>query len=185
MAGLFVSGSFACVKQCIQEFEKRTLISRWQLLHALKALEQPRLFRIGLFGSWLQSEQLVGGDAVELEYVLAYHMGPRCVYELLYRGEGADGSAFLPGLIDVRELQREYGADRSGFAIKQSAHGRGPAGVKSGGSRAAQINPNTTRLNRISSLAAKLSLTEAAKEEINLAPYVHVGTASSNGHGGA
>jgi hypothetical protein len=43
----------------------------------------------------------------ELEYLLVHQgsRGRRFVYELLYRGEGTDGSPFLMGLIDVDKLR--------------------------------------------------------------------------------
>lgn len=43
---------------------------------------------------------------VELEYILIHKggRGQSFVYELLYDGEGQDGSAFLMGLIDINEL---------------------------------------------------------------------------------
>jgi DNA primase len=47
-----------------------------------------------------------------LEYVLAHRGGPgsRYSYELLYRGEGADGCRFLMGLVDVKVLEAAYGS---------------------------------------------------------------------------
>ena len=57
----------------------------------------------------------------ELEYVLPHRgrYGQGFVYELVYGGEGADGSKFLPGLIDADELRGsllplDYDADRDG-----------------------------------------------------------------------
>lgn len=45
---------------------------------------------------------------VELEYVLRHHGGKRNQreYELLYQGEGKDGSSFLLGLIDASKLRK-------------------------------------------------------------------------------
>jgi len=46
----------------------------------------------------------------ELEYVLIHHggRGQSFVYELLYQGEGQDGSSFLMGLLDVDKLRYPY-----------------------------------------------------------------------------
>jgi DNA primase len=44
---------------------------------------------------------------VDMEYVLVHHggQGARFVYELLWSGEGADGTPFVMGLIDVERLR--------------------------------------------------------------------------------
>jgi hypothetical protein len=56
---------------------------------------------------------------VELEYVLTHRggRGQSFVYELLYNGEGAQGSPFLMGLIDVATLRPEskYDDNRDGL----------------------------------------------------------------------
>jgi DNA primase catalytic core len=44
---------------------------------------------------------------VEMEYVLAQRQGQRYVYRLMYKGEGEDGSKFMPGLINVEELKKK------------------------------------------------------------------------------
>ena len=53
------------------------------------------------------------GKLESLEYVLAHRGGPgsRYSYELLYRGEGADGGRFLMGLIDTATLRAAYGSE--------------------------------------------------------------------------
>jgi hypothetical protein len=53
----------------------------------------------------------------EFEYLLIHHggRGKQIVYELVYNGEGKDGSAFLPGLLDVDQLENQgYDINRSG-----------------------------------------------------------------------
>jgi hypothetical protein len=52
---------------------------------------------------------------VSLEYVLVHHggRGRQFVYELLYNGEGKDGSKFLMCLIDVKELREKCGCDQN------------------------------------------------------------------------
>ena len=72
------------------------------------------------------------GRLEELEY-LVVHRGGRgraIVYELAYGGEGKDGGRFVPGLVDVTQLEMgDYDPNRSGG-------GRGQVGPKSGGGRA-------------------------------------------------
>jgi hypothetical protein len=71
---------------------------------------------------------------VDLEYLLV-HRGPRgnCfAYELLYDGQGQDGRPFLQGLIDVKQLKRDYDANRSGSKAKRSGAGRPVVGDRSG-----------------------------------------------------
>jgi hypothetical protein len=61
-------------------------------------------------------------------------------YELLYNGEGTDGSRFLSGLIDPAKLKKcDYAcpdtvgdAERSGSKAKRSGSGRSPVGGESG-----------------------------------------------------
>jgi len=52
---------------------------------------------------------------VDLEY-LAIHRNPNhaqgILYELVYAGEGRDGQRFLPGLIDLEALRKQYDANR-------------------------------------------------------------------------
>lgn len=78
---------------------------------------------------------------VDLEY-LAIHRNPNhaqgILYELVYAGEGRDGQRFLPGLIDVEALRKQYDANRSGQIDKrsgqndnQSATGRDLVGGRS------------------------------------------------------
>jgi DNA primase len=84
---------------------------------------------------------------VELEYLLLHRAvsGRPHVYELVYSGEGADGRAFLPGLLDPTELaSSEYDkkrsgqtTHRSGLNAERSGRGRPLAGPRSGGGRTA------------------------------------------------
>ncbi|MBK8597166.1 MAG: toprim domain-containing protein [Holophagales bacterium] len=73
---------------------------------------------------------------VELEYLLLHRggRGQSFVYELLYRGEGKDGSRFLPGLLDITGLA-EYDGERSGLSAERSAPGRPLVGGWSGAGR--------------------------------------------------
>lgn len=80
----------------------------------------------------------------DLEY-LAIHPGAgrggRYAYELVYRGEGADGERFVLGLLDVETLRqhagtapkRAYDPNRSGSDPNRSGSGRPPVGGRSGG----------------------------------------------------
>jgi DNA primase catalytic core len=73
---------------------------------------------------------------VELEYLLIHRggRGQSFVYELLYQGEGKDGSRFLPGLIDPHTLG-EYDSGWSGSLPEWSAPGRASVGPRSVGGR--------------------------------------------------
>jgi len=66
---------------------------------------------------------------VDLEYLLIHRggRGQSFVYELLYEGQGKDGSRFVPGLIGIEEL-RSYDTLRSGRKEEQSGLGRPPVG---------------------------------------------------------
>ena len=74
---------------------------------------------------------------VDMEYLLV-HRNPEqwrgFVYELLYAGEGEDGSRFLTGLIDLDSGKHRYDDERSGA-------GRGVVGPRSGGGRSPGISP--------------------------------------------
>ncbi len=75
---------------------------------------------------------------VDLEYVLV-HRAPRgqgVVYELVYDGQGQDGTPFLTGLIPVEQLTPpSYDGQRSGSGAQRSAPGRPAVGTRSGGGR--------------------------------------------------
>jgi hypothetical protein len=79
----------------------------------------------------------------ELEYLLLHRggRGQSFVYELLYRGEGKDGSRFLPGLLDVTGLV-EYDGERSGLLAERSAPGRPSVGGWSGAGRGEEDEPD-------------------------------------------
>lgn len=66
----------------------------------------------------------------ELEYLIPHRAlkGGGMVYELAYDGNGTDGRPFVPGLIDVEALRREYDPSRSGVNGSRSAPGRGAVG---------------------------------------------------------
>jgi DNA primase len=83
----------------------------------------------------------------ELEYLLVHRggRGQSFVYELLYRGEGQDGAAFVMGLVDPEQLDGEYDgkksgpfANRSGSEAEKSGPSRPQVGAKSGRGRGAQ-----------------------------------------------
>ncbi|MBK9374034.1 MAG: toprim domain-containing protein [Holophagales bacterium] len=98
----------------------------------------------------------------ELEYLLLHRggRGQSFVYELLYRGEGKDGSRFLPGLLDVTGLA-EYDGERSGFSAERSAPGRPSVGGGSGAGRGEEDEPDLaphTHLNGFSHEEAETSL---------------------------
>jgi DNA primase len=57
--------------------------------------------------------------------------GQSFVYELLYQGEGQDGTPFVTGLLDPEHLPHNYDANRSGVLPNRSGSGT----EKSGASR--------------------------------------------------
>jgi energy-coupling factor transporter ATP-binding protein EcfA2 len=86
------------------------------------------------------------GRLEELEYLLIHKggRGQSLEYELLYEGQGQDGTAFLMKLMDVNALH--YEGEKSGVEVNlsgldepQSAPGRGQVGPESGGCREAKI----------------------------------------------
>jgi DNA primase len=79
---------------------------------------------------------------VEMEYLLI-HRNPQHAqgfcYELVYDGEGREGSRFLPGLIEAEGLGQLYDPNRSGPKANRSGSGRGAVGPRSGGGPGAEI----------------------------------------------
>jgi DNA primase catalytic core len=85
----------------------------------------------------------------ELEYVIVHRKGQGFEYELLYDGEGQDGTPFVPGLIEVAALQCGYDAERSGQNPARSGSGRPPVGAQSGGGRSEKNNKNVSNTNAL------------------------------------
>lgn len=85
---------------------------------------------------------------VELEYVLV-HRAPRgqgVAYELVYEGQGEDGTPFLTGLIDAEQLARPgYDVERSASQAGRSGPSRPLVGGVSGGGRSAAAAPSSLR----------------------------------------
>jgi len=85
------------------------------------------------------------GRLLELEYLIVRRgldgqHAARFVYELVYDGEGADGTPFLMGLIDTEALRAErpmnemsYDQNRSGPGEDRPGSGRPMVGPRSGG----------------------------------------------------
>jgi hypothetical protein len=77
------------------------------------------------------------------------------VYELVYSGEGADGRAFLPGLLDPNELADDdydrkrpgLRAQRPGPTPERPCRGRPLAGPQPGGGRTAARVQNPAHSN--------------------------------------
>jgi hypothetical protein len=73
---------------------------------------------------------------VEMEHLLVHRVGRGFAYELLWDGQGRDGSPFLAGLIDPESFDSHaYDSDRSGVAGERSGSGRASVGPWSGGGR--------------------------------------------------
>jgi DNA primase catalytic core len=88
---------------------------------------------------------------VEMEYLLVHQggRGQSFVYELLYDDEGKDGSAFLMGLIDVKQLKNTTTTQSSRGKTSENAGATRPQnGVKTGGARIAK-NSDTDPQNKV------------------------------------
>jgi hypothetical protein len=76
---------------------------------------------------------------VEMEHLLVHRVGRGFAYELLWDGQGRDGSPFLAGLIDPEAEggldARGYDSDRSGANGERSGSGRASVGPRSGAGR--------------------------------------------------
>jgi len=74
------------------------------------------------------------GRLIEHEHVLVHRggRGQSFVYELLYAGEGLDGSPFLPGLLDVEALRERYDRKVAGSEAQVAGSETQVAGPKRG-----------------------------------------------------
>jgi hypothetical protein len=80
----------------------------------------------------------------EMEYLLVHraHRGQMFVYELLYAGEGKDGSSFIMGLLDPVKLG--YDGERAGQNESRAGSGRAVVGGMSAGGRSHSNGVNTS-----------------------------------------
>jgi DNA primase catalytic core len=95
---------------------------------------------------------------VELEYVLVHRggRGQSFEYELLYDGQGQDGTPFLAGLIDMEALKNSpYDGDLAGSEGHLAGGWRGQDGVKTGGWRGEATSLPPSIHGPESTLAAK------------------------------
>jgi DNA primase catalytic core len=95
----------------------------------------------------------------ELEYLAVHREGNGFAYELLYDGKGADGTPFVPGLIEVEQLKCIYDAERSGARADRSGPGRPLVGLRSGAGRtdASTAEPLSTPLSEESTASTPKS----------------------------
>jgi DNA primase catalytic core len=95
----------------------------------------------------------------ELEYLAVHREGNGFGYELLYDGKGADGTPFVPGLIEVDQLKYTYDAERSGAKADRSGPGRPLVGPRSGVGRtdASTAAPLSTPLSEESTASTPKS----------------------------
>jgi DNA primase len=136
---------------------------------------------------------------LELEYLLAFRTAHgQLVYELLYAGEGADGRAFLVGLLDVERLQGMCDAQRSApenerpvLEARRSGSGRPLAGGQSGGGRGAQNDRNHHRNHDLAERTppeaetALLAASLPARRTVPANGRVHLNGSGSAAAGGA
>jgi len=82
----------------------------------------------------------------ELEYVLVHRggRGQSFVYELLYDGQGRDGTPFLMGLIDAETLKRNYDGNKEHPESDSEAPGSPQVDGSEGGRRSAPSAPNSS-----------------------------------------
>jgi DNA primase catalytic core len=81
----------------------------------------------------------------DLEYLLVHRggRGQQFVYELLYDGQGRDGTPFLPRLLDIAELDKQpYDEKKSGAEAGLSGGGRPQVGAKSAPGRGGENGKN-------------------------------------------
>lgn len=119
---------------------------------------------------------------VDLELVLA-HRSERgtFAYELAWRGEGSDGGAFLPGLVDPATIAspagpastRTYGPDRSGSEPARSGPGRGVVGPRSGTGHTRPDGPSAQVNGHIRAIVAGLG-PETTTREVAELPVIPV-----------
>ena len=77
------------------------------------------------------------GRLVDFEYLVVHPQRKTFAYELAYAGEGIDGNAFVPGLIEPEVLthdadQSGENDDRSGLGAHRSGSGQGMVSPRSG-----------------------------------------------------
>jgi len=99
---------------------------------------------VRLFTGWGDTQLRIHLDRlVSLEYLLVHRggRGQSFVYELLYAGEGKDGSPFLPGLIDTEALGSTTSTSR-GWEAHLAGASRPQRGAFAGESRGEDEGPD-------------------------------------------
>ncbi len=108
----------------------------------------------------------------DLEYVLVHRggRGQSFVYELLYDGQGRDGSPFLMGLVDVAQLKHAYDEKKEHpKANKEHPSSLQVAGKEQGSS---SLKNNDNALNKAASLTSeKKPAKNASSNETTSASY--------------
>lgn len=127
----------------------------------------------------------------ELEYLLVHRAVPGRphVYELIYQGEGEDGHAFLPGLLDPNELDTlDYDDQRPGSKGQRPgqnrdrpARSRPLAGAQPGGGRSASSRENPAQENGSARLTPDRSQVKHLEEAAE--SYAEYPGANRNGTG--
>lgn len=103
---------------------------------------------------------------LDLEYVVAHRggRGQTFVYELVYDGQGQDGTPFLAGLLDVDALRavgttNTLGGPDGGFGEALGVH-TGPIPLGLGSARTAEKGNDGARMSTIPRRHAELTNTE-------------------------
>jgi len=119
------------------------------------------------------------GRLVELEYILVHRggRGQSFVYELLYDGEGKDGSAFLLGLIDISQLKQEKNTPTTqssrGKTGEIAGSTRPQRGGDAGGARSGKNNDNAINIDAIDEADKKPLKKAHVGKNKNNAPSCH------------
>ena len=99
---------------------------------------------VRVFTGWGDTQLRIHLDRlVSLEYLLVHRggRGQSFVYELLYAGQGKDGSSFLPGLIDTEALGSTTSTSR-GWEAYLAGVSRSQRGASAGESRGEDEGPD-------------------------------------------
>ena len=105
---------------------------------------------------------------VELEYLLVHRggRGQSFVYELLYDGQGQDGTPFLPGLIDVEALsRRSTTATWRGRKATWRGGGGAKSGAKSGGVGGSEVTVTSAQHSRARTHFSRARAPKSASRE--------------------
>jgi DNA primase len=116
----------------------------------------------------------------ELEYVLIHRVshGQAYEYELLYDGEGEEGTPFVLGLnpVGAPGLNHAYDGARSGVKPERSGRGRTPVGGRSAGGRTSEMAAEREKTATPGGIAADAPETHLLGNNGSVLSYVQNGS---------